>query len=148
MTEMMIEKTYAAEAWNETHYYSLSGTRLGYRFSGSDILFSFDLAPGSFSLTPRWQTHRNFRMGLVLLLFPILAFGTVYAKEHAVSAMGAWLYVHLAMLITGAVLIVRYRSIYSGYLLRTNAGDELLIYRDPKSGETADEFVSQIKALV
>ena len=147
MTEVLSDTTYSAEAWNEMHHYSLKGDRLDYRFGDSELVYSFDLRPGSFSLKSRWQTHRSFRSGLVLLAFPAIGLGPVLLKEHTLGNIGLWLYVHIAMLVLGVVLVVRYRSIYRGHLLRTNTGDEMFIFRDPKNSKRADDFISQISSL-
>jgi hypothetical protein len=136
---------YSASAWNETHHYSLSGGRLVYRFEKSDATYSLDVEHGSFTLRPRWQTHRYFRAGLVLFAFPLFTLGVIYAKEHTIARLGAMLYVQLGMLAIGVVLLLRFRTIYRAHILRNSSGDEILIYRDPNNAERADEFLSRLQ---
>src|SRR5687768_12852585 len=79
------------------------------------------------------------------LLMPIFVLGPVYARENTLSGLGPWLYLQLAMFLIEAVLAFRYRIIYRGHLLKTRAGDELLIFRDPEIPNRADAFVADLK---
>ncbi len=103
---------YVVTAWCETHHYSFAEGEIGYRFGGSDVSFSIELQPGRFSIRQRWQTHRYLRVGLILIAFPLFTLGVIYAKEHSIAGIGSMLYVHLAMLVVGLALIVRFRRIY------------------------------------
>ena len=145
MSESTID--YEATAWGDRHHYSLGDGELVYRFGKSDMSISIALRPGGFSLRQRWQTHRQFRAGLFLIAFPLVTLGVIFAKEQSLAGLGAMLYIQLAILTVGLVLVARFHRIYRAHYLRTVGGDEILIIRDPANAERADAFLSRLNAM-
>ena len=145
---MANDPDYTAVAWGESHYYTLDDGNLIYRFETSDAVYSFDLTAGNFTLQADWQTHRLFRAGLGLLLFPLLPLGAIYAKEHTFANVGPFLYLLVGLMVAGLVMALRYRTIYRTHVLTTANGDQILIIHYPNDLTGADAFITRVKAFL